>query len=181
MKKFILLTTLCTSIFFMSGCKETNEVNPEKVSTITENETLPLKERIEVEMQKDTNSIQNIVQGQFDDREIGFIKVLDKYGDKTINYSLTNELQSELLEYIKSISVKYEAQDGAYWGNSFDFIIIRPQYSTYQAGAHVGIILDKKELHITGGESVLPSIYKVKEDEDHVFEQLEKFFNLATE
>ena len=31
------------------------------------------------------------------------------------------------------------------------------------------------------GESILPSIYKVKEeDEDRVFEQLEKFFNLAT-
>lgn len=68
-------------------------------------------------------------------------------------------MQKELLEYIKSISVKYEAQ----------------------AGAHIGIVLDKKELHITGGESVLPSIYKVTENEDLVFEQLESYFKLATE
>lgn len=33
---------------------------------------------------------------------------------------------------------------------------------------------------IIEAESILPSIYKVKEDEDRVFEQLEKFFNLAT-
>ena len=33
---------------------------------------------------------------------------------------------------------------------------------------------------IIEGESILPSIYKVKADEDRVYEKLEKFFNLAT-
>lgn len=186
MKKTLLITVLLTLLTITAGCTENNEEvikdnNNDNLTESESNEQLPLKERIEMEMEKDTNTIENIVQGQFDDREIGFLKVLDKSENETISYSLTNKLQNELLEYIKSISVKYEALEGAHWGNSFDFIIIRPQYSTYQAGAHIGVILDKKELHITGGEMVASRIYKVTENEESVFEKLESYLKLGTE
>lgn len=185
MKKTLLITALFTSLTFTAGCTEDNvkvkeETNNDNLTETVNNEQLPLKERIELEMEKDTNTIENIVQGQFDEREIGFIEVFDKYGDEKVSYSLTNEVQNELLEYLKSISVKYEAKEGEHRGNSFDFIIIRPQYSTYQEGAHIGVILDKKELHITGGEAVAPRIYKVTENEKQIFKQLESYFNLGT-
>lgn len=68
MKKLYFMTAICSLMFFIAGCKEANVVTTTDNLTITGNETLPLRERIELEMQKDMNSIDNIVQGQFDER-----------------------------------------------------------------------------------------------------------------
>lgn len=186
MKKTLLITALFTLMTFTAGCTEDNEEvikenNNDNLTETENNEQLPLRERIEMEMEKDTNTIENIAQGQFDGREIGLLKALDKFGDNAISYSLTNELQSELLEYIKSISVKFESKKIDLSGNHFDFFIVRPQYSAYQTGSHIGVNLDKKELQISGGEGVMPRVYKVLENEDSVFGKLESYLKLGTE
>ncbi|MEK4129504.1 hypothetical protein NYE67_07460 [Solibacillus sp. FSL W8-0474] len=185
-KTFLISTALFTLLTFTTGCNGSNEEvveenNNDNLLKTEKKEQLPLRERIEMEMDKDTNSIENLVQGQFDEREIGFLQSLDKHGNDTISYSLTTEQQNELSEYIKSIPVKFERKNDIYYGDVFDFVIVRPQYPTYENGAHIGVFLDKKELQITGGEAVAPRIYKVLENEEDVFEKLESYFKLGNE
>lgn len=185
MKKILLTTALLT---FIAGCTEDNEEvikennNVEDLNETDNNKQLPLDERVRMEMNKDTNTIENIAQGQFDNLKIGFIRVFDESGYEITSYSLTDELQSELKEYIKSISVKKgESRPGVHWGNDYDFIIVRPQLTTYEADVHIGVSLDKKELAMTGGFLITPIVYKVLENEEEVFEKLESYFKLSTE
>ena len=90
MKKTLLITALFTLMTFTAGCTEDNEEvikenNNDNLTETENNEQLPLRERIEMEMEKDTNTIENIAQGQFYWREISFLKTLYKFGDNSIS------------------------------------------------------------------------------------------------
>ena len=164
------------TMFVLTGCSEQNEMEGQGVID-TE---APLVERVEAEMKKNTNKLENIFQGQFDDREIAFATYYenldrDEFVYPQTNYSLSEEKQEELLNYIKSVEVKLYKKDFSQKDEDFDFWIIRPQY-LYLSGPTIAIDLDHKILSV-GAEDVSPNAYKVVNQEEEVFEKLVELFH----
>ena len=173
MKKIILFLF---AMLVLTGCSEQNEMEGQGIV----NTELPLVERVEAEMKKKTNKLENIFQGQFDDREIAFATYyenLDSEEDvySQTDYTLSEEKQEELLNYIKSIEVKLYEKDFYQKDEDYDFWIVRPQYF-YLDGPAVAVDLDHKILSVSG-EGLMPNAYKVVNQEEEVFEKLVELFH----
>ena len=142
------------------------------------NTEAPLVERVEAEMEKKTNKLENIFQGQFDDREIAFATYYENLAKDVYpqtDYTLSEEKQEELLNYIKPIEVELYQKDFYQKDEDYDFWIIRPQYF-YLDGPAVAVDLDHKILSVSG-EGLMPNAYKVVNQEDEVFEKLVELFH----
>ncbi|WP_339216183.1 membrane lipoprotein lipid attachment site-containing protein [Solibacillus sp. FSL W8-0372] len=162
------------TMFVLTGCSEQNEMEGQGVID-TE---APLVERVEAEMKKNTNKLENIFQGQFDDREIAFATYYENLEEDVYpqtDYTLSEEKQEDLLNYIKSIEVKLYKEDFYQKDEDYDFWIIRPQYY-YLDGPTVAVDLDHKILSVSG-EGLMPNAYKVVNQEDEVFEKLVELFH----
>ena len=177
-------------ILFLIACTEQPAEEP-KIEKETQNiievvsevevdnqseEQLPLDERIMIEMDKDINSIENIFQGQLDNRELGFATFSpheESLYEQT-NYKLESSIQSELLEYLKSIKVEVVEREFYKREYGFDFWIIRPRYGNYLTGS-IAVDLETKTMMIAV-DTVLPNLYKVHTNEEEVFKKLEYYF-----
>lgn len=137
---------------------------------------LPLLERIEIQMNKDVNTIDKIFQGQLDNREIGFATFMEheEYVNEMFSYKISSTIQSELLEFLKPIEVEIVEREFYKRETEFDFRIVRSRYSWLDS--FIAVDLENKTLMISGGELVFPNLYKVRNSEEEVFKRLVEYF-----